>query len=96
MTGQSGLLTRISLIESLSQEFIARTEDQFGMRFCLVLKFHKVKVTQSCPTLCGPMDCTVHGIPQARVLEWVAYPSSVDLPDPGIELGSPALQGILY
>ena len=29
---------------------------------------------------------------QARILEWVAIPSSGDLPDPGIELGSPALQ----
>ena len=27
-----------------------------------------------------------------RILEWVAYPSSEDLPDPGIEPGSPALQ----
>ena len=35
-----------------------------------------VKVTQSCPTLCDPMDCTVHGILQARILEWVAYPFS--------------------
>ena len=34
----------------------------------------KVKVTQSCPTLCDPMDCTVHGILQARILEWVAFP----------------------
>ena len=34
----------------------------------------KVKVTQSCPTLCDPMDCTVHGILQARILEWVAHP----------------------
>ena len=36
----------------------------------------KVKVTQSCPILCHPMDCTVHGIPQARILEWVAFPFS--------------------
>ena len=36
----------------------------------------KVKVTQSCPTLCDPMDCTVHGILQARILEWVAFPFS--------------------
>ena len=36
----------------------------------------KVKVTQSCPTLCNPMDCIVHGILQARILEWVAFPSS--------------------
>ena len=33
------------------------------------------KVTQSCPTLCKPMDCTVHGILQAG-LEWVAFPFS--------------------
>ena len=32
----------------------------------------KVKVTQSCPTLCDLMDYTVHGIFQARILEWVA------------------------
>ena len=36
----------------------------------------KVKVAQSCPTLCDPMDYTVHGILQARVLEWVAAPFS--------------------
>ena len=33
----------------------------------------KVKVAQSCPTLCNPMDCTVHGILQARILEWVMH-----------------------
>ena len=33
-----------------------------------------VKVTQSCPTFWGPMDYTVHGIVQARILEWVASP----------------------
>ena len=36
----------------------------------------KVKVVQSCPTLCDPMDYTVHGILQARILEWVAFPFS--------------------
>ena len=36
----------------------------------------KVKVAQSCPTLCDPMDYTVHGILQARILEWVAVPFS--------------------
>ena len=35
------------------------------------------KLLQSCPTLCDPMDCslpglTIHGILQARILEWVA------------------------
>ena len=36
----------------------------------------KVKVTQSCLTLCNPMDYTVHGILQARGLEQVAFPFS--------------------
>ena len=36
----------------------------------------KVKVTQSCPTLCNPMDYTIHGIFQARILEWVPFPFS--------------------
>ena len=39
------------------------------------------KLLQLCPTLCNPMDCSlldssVHGILQARILEWVAVPSS--------------------
>ena len=34
----------------------------------------KVKVAQSCPTLCDPMDYTVHGILQAIILERVAFP----------------------
>ena len=36
----------------------------------------KVKVAQSCPTLCTPMGYTVHGILPARILEWVAFPFS--------------------
>ena len=36
----------------------------------------KMKVTQLCSNLCDPMDCTVHGIFQARILEWVAFPFS--------------------
>ena len=36
----------------------------------------KVKVAQSGPTLCHPMDYTVHGILQARILEWVTFPFS--------------------
>ena len=40
------------------------------------VKWSEVKVTQSCLTLCNPMDYTVHGILQARILEWVAFPFS--------------------
>ena len=50
------------------------------------------KVAQSCPILCNPMDYTVHGILQARILEWVAFPSPGELPNPGIEPRSPTLQ----
>ena len=88
-----------------------------------MLQVPEVKVTESCPTLCEPMDYTVHAILQARILEWVAIPfsrvssqprdqtqiscivggevheywsgepipSPVDLPNPGIKPGSPAL-----
>ena len=41
-----------------------------------ILKLWKVKVAQLCPTLCDPMDYTVPGILQARILEWVAFPFS--------------------
>ena len=34
----------------------------------------KVKIAQSSPTLCNPMDYTVNGILQTRILEWVAFP----------------------
>ena len=36
---------------------------------CLLNSTVKVKVSQSCPTLCDPMDYTVHGILWARILE---------------------------
>ena len=55
------------------------------------------KSLQLCPTLCNPMDCSppgssVHGILQARILEWVAISSSRGSSPPGIKPGSPALQ----
>ena len=36
----------------------------------------EVKVTESCLTLCDPMDSIVHGILQARILEWAVFPFS--------------------
>ena len=52
----------------------------------------------------NPMDCSppvsfVHGISQAKILEWVAISFSRDLPDPGIEpvpLASTALAGLAF
>ena len=47
--------------------------NEFGRKFGRTLK---VKVAQLCPTLFNPIDYIVHGILQARILEWVAFPFS--------------------
>ena len=57
----------------------------------------KVKVTQLYQTLCNCMDCSltgssVHGILQARILEWIAIPFSRDLSNPGTDPGCPVSQ----
>ena len=56
----------------------------------------EVKVAQSCPTLSDPVDNTVHGILQARILEWIAVPFSRGSPKPGIEPRSLHCRQILY
>ena len=54
------------------------------------------EVAQSCPTLCDPVDCSPPGSSVQGILQeyWsgLPFPSPEDLPDPGIEPGSPALQ----
>ena len=54
---------------------------------CCLLILKVSKVAQSSPTLCDPMDCSlpgssIHGIFQARVLEWVAISFSRGSPRP--------------
>ena len=56
-----------------------------------------VLVAQLGSTLCDPMDCSlpgssVHGILQTKILEWVAFHSPRDYPNPGTEPRSPALK----
>ena len=51
-----------------------------------------MKVTQLCPTLWDPIDYTVQGILQARILEWVAFPFSRGFFQPEIKSRSPTLQ----
>ena len=51
------------------------------MRIAIISFKDTSEVTRSCLTLCDPMDCSlpvssVHGIFQARVLQWVAIPFS--------------------
>ena len=54
---------------------------------------------QLCPALCHPMDCIVHwaplstGFPRQEYWSGLPFPSLGDLPEPGIELVSPALAG---
>ena len=52
----------------------------------------EVKVAQSCLILCDSLDCIVHEILQARILEWVVFPSPGNLPNPRIKPRSPTLQ----
>ena len=57
-------------------------------------------VTDSLQSMnCSPSGSSVHGILQARILEWVAVSSSGDLPNPGIKsvsFASPALAGRFF
>ena len=76
--------------------YISNALKRLRVSLCVYLLFI-VEVSQSCPTLWDPMDCSlpgsfVHGILQARILERVAIPFPRGLPDPGIEPRSPALQ----
>ena len=43
------------------------------LKYLCRIKSSFVKVAQSCQTLCNPMDCTLHGVLQAIILEWVAF-----------------------
>ena len=73
-----------------------RAHPHFSPTACSSCLKVKALLAQSCLTLCNPMNrslpgSSVHGILQARILEWV-FPSLGHLLDPGIEPGSPALQ----
>ena len=59
----------------------------------------KSEVTQSCPTLSNPMDCSlpgssIYGIFQARVLEWVAIAFSVIIGDWNAKVGIQEIPGV--
>ena len=60
------------------------------------MKVKESEVAQSCPTLCDPVDCSLPGSSMgfSRQEYWsgLPFPSPGDLPHPGIEPGSSALQ----
>ena len=74
--GSCGFLQEPSLLQFTEPQF--RDDPVF-----------QVKVARSCPTLCDPMDCTVHGILQARILEWVVAPFSRGSSQQGSNPGLP-------
>ena len=81
----TGNSTQYSLLTYVEKE----SEKECAV-FCLA--------TQLCLTRGNPIDCSpsvssVHGILQARILEWVAMPFSRGSSDPGIKSASPALAG---
>ena len=61
-----------------------------SLHSCLLSCFNCVRL---CDPMSSPLGSSIHGISQARILEWVAFPSPGDLPNPGIKPMSPALAG---
>ena len=58
------------------QQEVGLLHSEFALKAMSDPSKFKGKVTQSCPTLCDPMDHRVHGILQATILHWVAIPFS--------------------
>ena len=78
---QALLLFRTTKLECLNNYIhISITTQAIKVGFPLTIGFSMAKVkekfAQLCLTLCDLMDYTVHGILQAKILEWVAFPSS--------------------
>ena len=70
----------------------------YGLCVCVCVS---VKVTQLYLTLCNPMDCnlassSVHGILQARILEWVPLPFSRGPSGPGDQTQDSCISGRLF
>ena len=81
MHGYNQLLFVKSKLCNSQMVIMMMIENLLCPRFCV----HACSVTKSCPTFCDSMDSSppgssVHGISQARILEWVAIFSPGDLP----------------
>jgi len=53
-------------------------------------------MSDSCDPICSPSSSSVHGISQARILEWLPFPPLGDLPDLRMDPASPALAGRFF
>ena len=88
------VLHRKKFAYSLFKWYISQT---VGRHLACSIRSAAAKSLQPCPTLCDPINgsppgSSVHGISQARILEWLPFPSPGDLPNPRTEPTSPALQ----
>ena len=69
------------------------TSNYINSPFALTVVKVKMPVAQSRLTLCNPMDYTFHGILQARILEWVAFPFSRGSSQSGNRTGVSCIAG---
>ena len=74
--GFSSMRTENFQVYKLSFEEAEESETKLPTFIGSWRKQVKVNVAQLCPTVCDPMDYTVHVILQARILEWLAFPFS--------------------
>ena len=83
-----GLLRRRQILYQLSHQ------EHWGVHACLHAKSLEVCLTRCDPMDCSPPGSSVHGILQARILEWVAVPSSRGSSQP--RESNPCLLGFLH
>ena len=69
------LLQKIFLTQGSNPGLLHRRLIPYHLSYREVPKV-KVKLAKTCWTLCNPMNYTAHGILRARILKWVAFPSS--------------------
>ena len=70
--GRKFYILWLSCLPSVSLSNILASTTTYQWRWQITAKL-EVKVTQLCLTLCDPLDKAVHGILQAKILEWVAF-----------------------
>ena len=99
----SGRLMEVSPLSSCPQQNVsgARVEKSRHQHSIVLMCSHACSVAQSCPTLCNPMDygppgSFVMAFPRQEHWRRLPFPSPGDLPNPGIELTSPALTGVFF
>ena len=99
----AAIVTGIPTLQFIQSDIdsIGDVRESRACKLCQPPSVQLSSVSQSCLTLCNPMECStpgssVHGIFQARILDWVVISYSGDLPDQGVEptsLTSPTLGG---